>query len=289
MLSKTRKILKKHGIKLDKRKGQNYLINRDVLSSILSSAAISKGDNVLEIGAGIGTLTIPLAEKAGHVFAVEQDAKIAKVLEERLEDLKISNVDVLIEDATKMEFPEFNKVVSNLPYMISSPMTFKLLEHDFDFGVLMYQKEFADRMVAEPGSKNYSRLSVMMHLCANVEFLFNVPPDSFFPQPKVYSAVIKLTPKDVSVDPFFMKTSRALFQHKRKTVKNALVDSFHEVANMDKKSAKEVVSNLKPDLMVRRVVTLKPEEVMVVSNDLKSVLKKFNERSMRQINEEKES
>lgn len=289
MLSKTRKILKKHGIKLDKRKGQNYLINRDVLSSILSSAAISKGDNVLEIGAGIGTLTIPLAEKAGHVFAVEQDAKIAKVLEERLEDLKISNVDILIEDATKMEFPKFNKVVSNLPYKISSPITFKLLKNDFDYGVLMYQKEFADRMVAEPGSKNYSRLSVMMHLCANVKFLFTVPKDSFFPQPKVYSAVIKLTPKDVNVDPFFMKTSRALFQHKRKTVKNALVNSFHEVANMDKKSTKEVVSNLKPDLMVRRVVTLKPEEVMVVSDDLKSVLKKFNESSMRQINKEKES
>ena len=277
MLSKTRKILKKHGIKLDKRKGQNYLINRDVLSSILSSAAISNGDNVLEIGAGIGTLTMPLAEKAGHVFAVEQDAKIAKVLEERLEDLNIPNVDVLIEDATKMEFPEFNKVVSNLPYKISSPITFKLLENDFDFGVLMYQKEFADRMVAEPGSKNYSRLSVMMHLCANVEFLFNVPPDSFFPQPKVSSAVIKLTPKATALNPFFIKTSRALFQHKRKTVKNALLDSFHEVADLDKKSSKKIVSKLTPDLMVRRVVSLKPEEVVTISNDLRSVLKEFNE------------
>jgi 16S rRNA (adenine1518-N6/adenine1519-N6)-dimethyltransferase len=276
MLSKTRKILKKHGIKLDRRKGQNYLIDKGVLSRIISSAEISREDVVLEIGAGIGTLTIPLAERANHVFAVEKDVKIAEVLEERLEDLKIFNVEVLIEDATRMEFPEFNKVVSNLPYKISSPITFRLLENDFDFGVLMYQKEFAERMVAEPGSRNYSRLSVMMHLCADVEFLFNVPKESFFPQPKVSSAVIKLRPNAASVDPFFMKTSRALFQHKRKTVKNSLLDSFHELADLDKKSAKTVVSKLNPDLLVRRVVSLEPGEVMEISNDLRSVLKEFN-------------
>src|SRR5664280_1946171 len=116
MLSETLKILNKDGIKLDKRKGQNYLIDRDVLSQIIHSADLSKTDTVLEIGAGIGTLTIPLAKNAGKVIAVEQDRKIAAILVKRLKKLQISNVEIIIGDATKIAFPKFNKVISNLPY-----------------------------------------------------------------------------------------------------------------------------------------------------------------------------
>ena len=95
------------------------------------------------------------------MIAVEQDQKIAAVLNKRLKKLNISNVEVMVADAVKTDFPYFNKVVSNLPYKISSPITFKLLEYDFDFAVLMYQLEFAERMVAKPGESNYSRLSLM--------------------------------------------------------------------------------------------------------------------------------
>ena len=127
-MTETLKILNKHGIKLDKRKGQNYLIDREVLSQIVTCADLSDGDTVLEIGAGIGTLTIPLAKNAGKVIAIEQDRKIAAILIKRLKELNITNVKVIVGDATKIDFPKFNKVVSNLPYKISSPITFKILE-----------------------------------------------------------------------------------------------------------------------------------------------------------------
>ncbi len=273
MLTKeTLSILKENNIKLDRRKGQNYLIDSNILQKIINYSDLSKNDTVLEIGAGIGTLTIPLAKDAGHVIAVEQDKRIAAILEKRLLELDISNVEVLNADATKIDFPKFNKVVSNLPYKISSPITFKMLEHDFDFAILMYQLEFAERMVAKPGESNYSRLSLMMHFFADVEMLFEVSKHCFFPPPKISSAVIKMVPKDVELDEFFLKTSRALFQHKKKKVRNALLDSFHEIANVDKKEAKKIVSKLDKDLLSERAVKLEPQKVMDISEQLKEVI-----------------
>ncbi len=270
MLSETLKILNKQGIKLDKRKGQNYLIDKDVLSQIIKSSELSKEDTVLEIGAGIGTLTIPLAKNAGKVIAVEQDKKIANILTKRLDDIGISNVDVVVGDATKIDFPIFNKVISNLPYKISSPITFKILENNFEFAILMYQMEFAERMVADPGDSNFSRLSVMMHFFAEVEMLFKVSNDVFFPKPKVSSAVIKLTPKSgVEIDEFFLKVLRALFQHKRKKVRNALTDSFHEIYNLDKSERKNLISKLDQEIMDQRVVNMKPETILVLSKEIK--------------------
>jgi 16S rRNA (adenine1518-N6/adenine1519-N6)-dimethyltransferase len=271
----TLKILKENNIRLNRRKGQNYLIDSNILQKIVNFAELSKNDDVLEIGAGIGTLTIPLAEKAGKVIAVEQDKKIATILEKRLLEMNISNVEVLRADATKIDFPEFNKVISNLPYKISSPITFKILEYDFDFAVLMYQLEFAQRMVAKPGESDYSRLSLMIHFFANVEMLFEVSKHCFFPEPKISSAVIKLIPENIDIDEFFVKTSRALFQHKKKKVRNALIDSFHEISDLDKKEAKEIVSKLDKGLLVERVVKLEPEDVMTISEQLKGLLKKL--------------
>lgn len=273
LVKETLSILKKNKIRLDRRKGQNYLIDSNILQKIVDYSDLSKNDTVLEIGAGIGTLTIPLAENVKKVIAIEQDQKIAAVLEKRLHELDILNVEVLKADATKIEFPRFNKVVSNLPYKISSPITFKLLEYDFDFAILMYQLEFAQRMVAKPGESSYSRLSLMMHFCADTELLFEVSKHCFFPEPKVSSAVIKLIPdKKTEVDEFFAKTSRALFQHKKKKVRNALLDSFHEIAAVDKKEAKEIVSKLDEKLLMERVVKLEPEEVMEITEELKHLI-----------------
>jgi 16S rRNA (adenine1518-N6/adenine1519-N6)-dimethyltransferase len=275
MLAKeTLNILKENNIRLNRRKGQNYLIDSNILQKIVNCADLSKNDTVLEIGAGIGTLTIPLAEKAGKVIAIEQDEKIATILEKRLLEQDITNVKVFRADATKIDFSPFNKVVSNLPYKISSPITFKLLQYDFDFAILMYQLEFAQRMVAKPGESNYSRLSLMMHFYADVEMLFEVSKHCFFPEPKISSAVIKLTPKNRDIDEFFVKTSRALFQHKKKKVRNALIDSFHEIADVDKKEAKKIVSKLDEDLLKERVVKLEPQKVLDISKQLKELIKK---------------
>jgi 16S rRNA (adenine1518-N6/adenine1519-N6)-dimethyltransferase len=276
MLSETLKILNKQGIKLDKRKGQNYLIDKKVLSQIISSAELSISDTVLEIGAGIGTLTIPLAKNAGKVIAVEQDRKIAAILVKRLDKLNISNVDVIVGDATKLNFPMYNKVVSNLPYKISSPITFKILENKFDSAILMYQLEFAERMIAKSGDSNYSRLSVMMHFYAEVEMLFNVSKDAFFPKPKISSAVIKLTPKNkVELNELFLNVTRALFQHKRKKVRNALIDSFHEIYDIDKKERKIMISKLDQNIMNMRVIKMEPESILKLSKELEKLLKKY--------------
>ena len=273
LVKETLKILKENDIRLDKRKGQNYLIDSNILNKIVDYADLSPEDTVLEIGAGIGTLTIPLAKYAQKVIAVEQDPKIASVLSKRLQYLNISNVEIMVADAVKADFPSFNKVVSNLPYKISSPITFKLLEYDFDFAVLMYQLEFAERMVAKPGESNYSRLSLMMHFCADVEKLFEVSKHAFFPNPKISSAVIKLVPnRKAEIDEFFIKVSRALFQHKKKKVRNALLNSFHEIASVDKKEAKEIVSKLDENLLSARVVKLESNEVMEISRELKEIL-----------------
>jgi 16S rRNA (adenine1518-N6/adenine1519-N6)-dimethyltransferase len=277
MLSETLKILNKEDVKLDKRKGQNYLVDGNVLARIVESAELSKKDTVLEIGAGIGTLTIPLAENAGKVIAVEQDHKIAPILIKRLKELHITNVDVIIGDATKIEFPTFNKVVSNLPYKISSPITFKILKYNFELAVLMYQLEFAQRMVAEPGDSNYSRLSVMMHFYANVNLLFNVSKNVFLPKPKVSSAVIKLTPKnEVKIDKFIINVTRALFQHKRKKVRNALIDSFHEIGEFDKNQIKDLISKLDIELLDQRVVNMEPQNIRKLSKELEQVMDGFD-------------
>lgn len=276
MLAKeTFHLLKEHGIRLDRRKGQNYLINNQILSRIIDNAQLTDSDVILEIGAGIGTLTIPLALNTRKVVAVEQDKKIAHVLKERLSEMEISNVDVLVGDATKIEFPSFNKVVSNLPYQISSPITFKLLQYDFDFAILMYQLEFAERMVSQPGESNYSRLSVMMDLCTKTELLFKVPAKAFIPPPRIASAVIKLTPqKNPNVDKFFANTCRALFQHKKKKTGKALLQSFHEISEekLDKTTIRRLISQIDTPLVDERVFKLKSEEILLISHQLKEAL-----------------
>lgn len=273
MLTETLKILKKNKIKLNRKKGQNYLVNRQILSKILEYADLSLEDTILEIGPGIGTLTIPLARQTKKIIAIEQDRKIATILENRLKKLNISNVEVIKADAVKIKFPEFNKVISNLPYQISSPITFKLLKYNFDFAILMYQLEYAVRMTAKPGDSNYSRLSMMLNYCADVELLFKVPPEDFYPRPKISSAVIKLTPhKKLKLDKFFLQVSRALFQHKKKKTGNALQDSFHEIGDYDKNAAKNIVRQLDKNLMNKRVLQLTPSEVIEISKQLKLLI-----------------
>ena len=142
----TKDILNKNNIRLNTKLGQNYLIDENKRNQIINFGKLSKNDVVLEIGSGIGTLTLELASKASKVIAIEQDEKIYKILNKRIEDNDIDNVELINDDALNVDFPKFNKIISNLPYQISSPITFKFLDYDFDLAILMYQKEFANRM-----------------------------------------------------------------------------------------------------------------------------------------------
>ena len=242
----TKSILNENGIKLNKNLGQNYLIDKNKRDQIINFGNINKDDVILEIGTGIGTLTIELAKKAKKVIAIEQDSNICKILAKRLKDEKIDNVELINDDALNVEFPKFNKIISNLPYQISSPITFKFLDYDFDLAILMYQKEFADRMNGEVGTKNYSRLSTMLYFKCDVEKLTDVSAESFIPKPKIDSSVVKLTPKEnkISHEDFkvYSKFTKALFQHRNKKIRNALIDSRHVITNLDKKEMKKCMN-----------------------------------------------
>lgn len=271
--------MNQHGITLNKNLGQNYLIDKNKRNQIINFGNINKDDVVLEIGTGIGTLTIEIAKRAKKVIAIEQDTDICSILKKRLKDEKIDNVELINDDALSVDFPKFNKIISNLPYQISSPITFKFLNYDFDLAVLMYQKEFAERMNGEVGSKNYSRLSAMLYFKCNVEKLTEVSAESFIPKPKVDSTVVKLTPKENEIDEIDFKTysdfTKALFQHRNKKIRNALIDSRHIISGIDKKVLKKRLNAIEDDelngYLSRRVITLTPEEILYVSRELNPI------------------
>jgi 16S rRNA (adenine1518-N6/adenine1519-N6)-dimethyltransferase len=284
LASETKKLLQKYGIHLNKKLGQNYLIDDFKRKKIINFADLSKEDIVLEIGPGIGTLTVELAKQSKKVVAIEQDKKIYDILKQRIEDESIDNIELINEDALKIDLGQFkcNKIVSNLPYQISSPITFKFLKYSFDLAILMYQKEFAERMIAKTGEKNYSRLSASLYFKADIEFLDNVSPESFIPKPKVDSSVVKLTPKN-TVDKFsntenfeiYAKVCKAIFPHKNKKIRNALIDSRHILGYSDKKELRDLIdsnSSLKPFLL-NRVITTSPEEIFNLAIQLKSIIK----------------
>lgn len=292
-LAKTTKdILNKYNIKLNKNLGQNYLIDRNKRDQIIDFGNITKKDIILEIGPGIGTLTCELSSKAKKVIAIEQDPTIFDILKERLENENITNVELINDDALNVDFPEFNKIISNLPYQISSPITFKFLEYDFDTAILMYQKEFANRMKGKVGTKDYSRLSAMLYFKCEVELLTNVSAESFIPKPKVDSTVIKLSPKipefegelsklaisEINEADFkvYSKFTKALFQHKNKKARNALIDSRHEVSSLDKKEFKNKLNSITStkinDLLSERVLKISPENILLLSKQLDSIL-----------------
>jgi 16S rRNA (adenine1518-N6/adenine1519-N6)-dimethyltransferase len=242
----------------DKRKDQHFLSDLNILKKIVDFADIRKDEDILEIGAGTGNMTELLAKKARHVYAIEIDAPLVSLLEAKF---KGKNVTVIKGNALKVDFPKFDKVVANLPYSISSDVTFKLLKHDFRFGILMYQREFAMRMIARVREPDYSRLSVDVQHFADVEILMSVPPEAFVPPPEVESAVVKLTPRPAAYSvrdrELFMALVTAAFTQRRKRLRNALVNGAHIMGIKDMKA---LVSRLPGDLMEKRAEEVSPEE-----------------------------
>ena len=274
LAQETKNILNKYNITLNKKLGQNYLIDDFKLKKIIKFAKLESNDVILEIGCGIGTLSLKIAPLVKKLIVIEKDSRNVQILNNRLKELEIDNVEIITGDALNIDFPRFNKIVANLPYQISSPITFKFLEYDFDYAILMYQKEFAKRMTAKPDTKNYSRLSVMINFKAEVEYLDTVSPQSFIPAPKVDSAVIKLVPKEEKdeLDEFFSKTCRALFQHKKKNAKKALRESFHEFGSYTKEEIKTILDSLDCENLDKKVFKLKPEEILEISKKLEELI-----------------
>ena len=236
---KTIEVIQKYQFAIQKRFGQNFLIDAHVLEKIVSAAGITKDDCVLEIGPGIGTMTQYLAESAGQVIAVEIDTNLLPILTDTLKDY--SNVKVINQDILKVDInelvKEYNngrpiKVVANLPYYITTPIIMGLFESNvpIDNITVMVQKEVADRMQVGPGSKDYGALSLAVQYYASPYIVANVPPNCFIPRPNVGSAVIRLTryqepPVQVKDPKLMFKLIRASFNQRRKTLQNGLNNS----------------------------------------------------------------
>jgi 16S rRNA (adenine1518-N6/adenine1519-N6)-dimethyltransferase len=235
-------------------------------------AEISREDIVFEIGAGTGNLTDMLVKRAGKVIAVESDARLVQASRARLREYP--NLEILHGDILKLELPRFDKVVANLPYAISSDVTFKLLTSGFKLAVLMYQREFARRLVASPGTKEYGRLTVNVYYRAEVELLEEVSPEVFIPRPKVKSTVVRLGPREppfkVQDERLFADVVRAVFQHRRKRVRNALFHSFEEIfpaTGLTKRKKREIIEEVLPEKYVdARAANLSPEELGKIAN-----------------------
>jgi 16S rRNA (adenine1518-N6/adenine1519-N6)-dimethyltransferase len=164
-------IIYKYRILPNKKLGQNFLVDQSILQHEIDYAKITKSDIVLEIGPGIGNLTELLAQRAKLVIAIEKDIRFKKCLSKLQK--KYDNIDIIYGDALQIDFPDFDKLVSNLPFKIALPLTFKLLDYDFDLGILIYQKKLAKRICASVGQKGYSRLSVSINRNANATiFIF---------------------------------------------------------------------------------------------------------------------
>ncbi|MCR4929449.1 MAG: 16S rRNA (adenine(1518)-N(6)/adenine(1519)-N(6))-dimethyltransferase RsmA [Lachnospiraceae bacterium] len=276
--ARTAEVLNKFGISAQKRYGQNFLIDSNILEKIVKSAGITKDDTVLEIGPGIGTLTQHIANAAGKVICVEIDTKMIPVLEYTLSEF--DNVTVINQDILKADIKgilaehgaESAKVVANLPYYITTPIIMELLEKDLPIEsiTVMIQKEVAERMQVGPGSKDYGALSLAVAFYSNAEVKMTVSPNCFIPRPNVDSAVIrldKLKEPRVSVNnkSEMFRIIKGAFEQRRKTLTNAL--SHSSAYKTDKKKIEDALIQMGKNVNIRgEELTL--EEFAVLSDIL---------------------
>lgn len=242
ILEDTKYILKKYNIRANKSLGQNFLINEDVVNSIVDSSNITRDDILIEIGPGLGTLTQKLLEKANRVICVELDNRMISILEERFkqyDNLEIINKDILkvdlnniIEEQKKLTGAKNVKVVANLPYYITTPIIMKLLENNLDIDsiTVMIQKEVADRLIAIPGEKETGAITYSVYYYCESEKIMEVPNYSFIPEPEVTSEVIKLNirkepPVKVGNKDRMLKIVKNAFTQRRKTLLNSLTNT----------------------------------------------------------------
>ena len=262
----TKEVVQKHNFKFSKSLGQNFLIDTNVIDRILEGARVQEGDYVIEVGPGIGTLTKEMGRSAEKVVAIEIDKTLIPILEETLEDFP--NIEVINQDILKVNVQELVKeklnggpvkLVANLPYYITTPIVMKFLEEDIPVTdiVVMVQKEVADRMNAQPNSKDYGALSVAVQYYCDTEIVAKAPRHMFMPQPNVDSTVIGLHVREerkynVDNEDIFFKTVKASFGQRRKTLLNSLgglgflskdqIKIALQEANIDEKRRGETLS-----------------------------------------------
>ncbi|MCK0473616.1 16S rRNA (adenine(1518)-N(6)/adenine(1519)-N(6))-dimethyltransferase RsmA [Halalkalibacter sp. APA_J-10(15)] len=277
---RTKAILEKYGFEFKKSLGQNFLIDLNILHNIVKAATVTNETGVIEVGPGIGALTEQLAKQAKKVVSFEIDQRLLPVLEDTLSSYQ--NIDIVHSDVLKVDlhryiaehFQEVNDVmvVANLPYYVTTPILMKLLEEKLPIRgiVVMIQAEVADRIAAKPGTKDYGALSIAAQYFAEAEKVMTVPGSVFIPQPRVDSAVLRLTvreepPVELIDEAFFFRVFHASFANRRKTLLNNLTHNL--LTKAEKTMIEDVLSDIQIDPR-RRGETLSLEEFASLSNAL---------------------
>jgi 16S rRNA (adenine1518-N6/adenine1519-N6)-dimethyltransferase len=267
LLERTKFLLRTYRVFPNKFLGQNFMVESSILQCMANYALLNQNDVVLDIGAGLGFLTRFLSSKCDSVLAVESDAHLVKVLREQLKDLL--NIKIIEGDVLKARIPQFNKVVSIPPYHISSRLLLWLFSKNFGCAILIFQKDFANRLVASIGSEDYGWLTVLTHYYVEVELLDNVPKWMFYPQPEVDSIIISLKRREMA--PFKLKNEalfrqlvQSLFTQRNRKVRNAILPfmkGIHAIAA--EKTVKLVEAFPFGD---KRVRELAPEDFGALAN-----------------------
>jgi 16S rRNA (adenine1518-N6/adenine1519-N6)-dimethyltransferase len=247
---------------------QHFLIDPHAIDRIAELANV-KSKHVLEVGPGNGALTRSLLNRGAVVHAVELDPALCEGLTSRFsEEISRGQLTVQHGDATRCELPPFEMVVSNLPYSVSSKITFRLLDIGFTEAILMYQSEFAARMVAPAGTKNCGRLSIMVQTYAVVHQCFKLPPNCFSPKPQVHSTVVRIVPREHPLFPIndrhqYADVVRALFSHRRKTIRNCLKGSG---GMLDPEWVRRVIKELPEEILKSRPEELYLDDFATIAN-----------------------
>ncbi len=238
--------------------GQHFLIDSSVAKREVAYAKLTKNDVILEIGPGKGIITFLLAQQAKQVIAIEIDKYLVKQLRTVLPE----NVTLICNDALSVDFktlPRYTKIVSNLPFEISSPIMFKFLQSNFSIAILIFQKDFAERLVACPGTKDYSRLTVGVSYKADCRILEDISRSCFSPAPSIDASIVEIIPYKrpkftVENEQFFFNLTKQLFTHRRKKIRYTIKSAYGEIEQL-------------PHLD-QRVEDLTPEQIGELSNEL---------------------
>ncbi|MDI6718473.1 MAG: 16S rRNA (adenine(1518)-N(6)/adenine(1519)-N(6))-dimethyltransferase RsmA [Methanomicrobiales archaeon] len=246
---------------------QHFLVDKRAIERIVGAIDVA-GRRILEIGPGTGNLTRALLDHGAVVIAVEIDPLLFEDLGRAFApEIRAGQLELLLGDASRCDLPFFESVISNLPYSLSSKLTFRLLAIGFDEAVLMYQSEFAQRMLAQPGSRDYGRLSVMVQTYAHVTRLFDLSPSCFTPKPQVRSTVVKLRPREPPYPlrdrKLYAEMVRVLFSHRRKTVRNGLRSAR---GLLDEETIERMQRDLPDGILHARPEDLNLEEFARIAN-----------------------
>lgn len=282
-ISRLKEIFVKYDFHPLKRLGGNYLIDSNIKDKIIAESRLSKQDIVLEIGPGLGAITMDLARSGARVFAVEKDKKAFAILDKLFAgaaNLKLILGDILEFDIKDIGASKKIKVIGNLPYYITTPIVEYLIRNrgDIESAIIMVQREFANRLFALPGTKDYSSLSCFIQYYMKPSYIYTVKRTSFYPEPDVDTSLIRLdvlnAPSvDVKDEGLLFKIIRGSFNQRRKSIINSL--SREEALNMPKKDLSDVLTSLKIDPSIRPEM-LGLSEFAKIANSLYSLFGAFD-------------